>query len=202
MVFIDIANTTVKTKTCNRNHGQSIIFSVEGSETQTDAKDTKMSRPKTTFRSYAAAVAFAKRLHLRTMRDWVAFSKNGNSETTRPKDIPSNPWVVYQSELAQMGKKFSINEFLGSKRSRISKSKTAISAAGTRSLVSKPANGNGYSKLLTYAQARAALRKMHVKSRADFNALVRMRLLPPMMPERPSTAFKSKWRNWSTFLSA
>lgn len=76
-----------------------------------------MSRTKTTFKSYADASAFVKKLHLRTMQEWIDYSKGKDAQgRVRPKDIPSNPWTIYSPELNEQGKKFSINEFIGSER--------------------------------------------------------------------------------------
>jgi len=51
------------------------------------------------------------------MQEWIDYSKGKDSQgRVRPKDIPSNPWTIYSPELNEQGKKFSINEFIGSER--------------------------------------------------------------------------------------
>lgn len=181
-----------------------------------------MSRTKTSFKNYAAASRFMRKLGLTSMQDWIDFSKGqGPNGATRPKDIPSNPWTVYGPQLEAEGKKFSINEFLGSKKvakrvakkAVVKKTATKVTPADKRgkrvaksvtSTVEKPLTltKTVSDKPLSYSASRAALRKMHVKSQADFNALARMKLLPPQLPKNPSQEFKSQWKNWKTFLAA
>jgi len=174
-----------------------------------------MPRTKTTFKSYAAARAYVRKLKLRTMQDWINFSKGQDPEgRTRPKDIPSNPWTVYAPILAEQGKKFSINEFLGSER-KTGKMTAAMKKTGDKMVTAvkksiKQVQDTNVpqqlqeaimsSKPMTYSKTKAVLKKLHVRSQADFNALVRMRLLPKQLPKKPSEAFKSQWKGWKNFL--
>lgn len=180
-----------------------------------------MSRTKTTFKSYAAAKAVVKKLGLRTMRDWNNFSKGQDPEgRTRPKDIPSNPWTIYGPQLQAENKKFSISEFLGASTKNGAKAKIPSMALSTASaatarktrktplvniITAQPVAVRAKSvavmdRPVTYAKAKSLLRKMRVKSRADFNALVRMKLLPATLPTQPSQAFKQNWNGWRQFL--
>lgn len=217
--------------------------------------ENKMSRTKTTFKSYAEASAFVKKLHLRTMQEWIDYSKGKDSQgRTRPKDIPSNPWTIYAPELNEQGKKFSINEFIGSERKvgvkttrkakaqdakttrtrkpkaeeapKVKKTKVAstrktkvkvqeprtsvrtqkaklqeVAATRTRKPAFKELTSEVKGKAFTYSKARGILKKMNVKNQADFNALVRMKLLPKQLPEHPNEAFKDEWKSWKEFLN-
>lgn len=175
-----------------------------------------MSRTKTQFRSYAEAQSYVSKLHLVTMKDWIDFSKgNHPSGKSRPKDIPSNPWTIYAEELQAQGKKFSINEFLGSGKApkkntiriasvRKTEPKSEVPAVTTktrqRSNVALRLVDIIGDKPITYRTAKTALKKLHVKSQADFNALVRMKLLPKEFPVQPAQVFKSQWNGWKNFL--
>ncbi len=150
------------------------------------------------------------KLNLRTMQDWINFSKGLDPEgRVRPKDIPSNPWTVYGPQLQQEGKKFSIREFLGvnTEEKVVRKRKQNVAKTEKKQLASKNAvttkkkGASEKSGDFTYASARSLLKQMRAKSLADFNALIRMRLLPKQFPENPPQAFEGKWKSWKAFLS-
>lgn len=183
-------------------------------------------KTKKSFKSYAAASAFVKKLGLQSMQDWIDFSKGKNADgNVRPKDIPSNPWTVYRSELEAKGAKFSINKFIGAKRTtgrkavpnvtkvvtatrtprvvkviRTAKSVPVPVVPVVRTPKVAPSVATTRAKPLTYAKAKSTLKKMHVGSRADFNAAVRMRILPKNFPKNPVTTFKAQWKGWKSFL--
>jgi hypothetical protein len=156
-----------------------------------------MPRPKTSFKNYEDASAYVKQLNLRSIKDWNEFSQNKNSNHSRPKDIPSNPWRVYGEELAKQGKKFSIRAFIGSGE----ETETPVVASKRQDVVmKKPVRAQ--TKPITYAKARSLVRKMRVKSRADFNALVRMKLLPKEVSRTPASEYPGQWQGWKSFLGA
>lgn len=133
-----------------------------------------MSRTKTTFKSYADASAFVKKLHLRTMQEWIDYSKGKDSQgRVRPKDIPSNPWTIYSPELNEQGKKFSINEFIGSERK--------VGVKTTR----KP----------KMQDIKARTRKLNVEETP------RAKKTKTVSTRKTNEVFNDEWKSWKKFLS-
>ena len=198
-----------------------------------------MSRTRKTYKPYAAARSYVRKLNLKSMKDWIAFSKGiHESGVKRPNDIPSNPWTIYNDALVEQGKKFSINDFIGNKPQRVMAKRSSevtevpkrrgrkpsvpsvsneVSSASTpkrgRKVMKKEATmdantvanaitENGETSVFTYAKAKAFLKRMHVKTRADFNALIRMQILPQNFPANPAEAFKNHWQGWNEFLGS
>lgn len=151
------------------------------------------------FLNYAAAQAFVATLALTSMQDWIAYSKGKDPQgRTRPEDIPSNPWTVYKAELTAMGKKFSINEFIGCKMPRKPRTKKAD---GAPKPTRKPKDVVPTVVSQTpFEIARTAIQVLKLPNREAFYDLKRKNMLPAGVPRKPEDTFKSEWQGWGDFL--
>jgi len=160
------------------------------------------------FLNYAAAQAFVATLALTSMQDWIAYSKGKDPQgRTRPEDIPSNPWTVYKAELTAMGKKFSINEFIGCKLPRKPRTKKADGApkatrkpkADAVTVTDAPADVPVVSQT-PFEIARTAIQALKLPNRDAFYDLKRKNMLPAGVPRKPEDTFKGEWQGWGDFL--
>ena len=169
-----------------------------------------MAGKRKTFLNYAAAQLVVAALALTSMQDWIAYAKGKDAQgRIRPDDIPSNPWTVYKDELAEMGKKFSINEFIGCKKKRQARTPKADKPARvprtpkadkTVTEPVAPVESDNDSTMTPFEIARDAIRAMNLSSRDAFNALKKEDKLPVGVPRNPDSTFKAEWKGWGDFL--
>lgn len=157
------------------------------------------------FLNYSACRTLVIALGLTSMQDWIAYAKSGN----RPADVPSNPWNVYQDELASMTppQKFNINEFIGCKLPRKTRVKKdgevkAVKApkTATTPVADAPVDVPDTSGLTPFEIAKTAIQEMKLTSREAFYDLKRKDMLPAGVPRNPDTTFKNDWKGWGDFL--
>ncbi len=70
----------------------------------TGRRSPKRSKPAHNYRPFARARAFARRLGLRTQRQWIAYARGKRPDLPpRPDDIPKDPRTVYSDVFTTMG---------------------------------------------------------------------------------------------------
>jgi hypothetical protein len=167
-----------------------------------------MAGKRKSFLDYAAAQAIVAALALTSMQDWIAYSKGKDPQgRTRPDNIPSNPWTVYKTELADQGKKFSINEFIGCKLARKPRAKKTDGAPKSTRKPKNVADANVADTDVAdtvvqtpFEIARAAVQALQLPNRDAFNNLKRDNMLPAGIPRNPDSTFKAEWQGWGDFL--
>lgn len=150
------------------------------------------------FLSYNLARTFVVALALTSMQEWIAYAKGEDKQgRKRPDNIPSNPWTVYRDELAETGAKFSINDFIGCKLSR--KSRTPKVEKPVKSKTAKAPKADTVSKT-PFQIAQDAIQELNLPNREAFYALKRENKLPAGVPRKPDDTFKGEWQGWGDFL--
>ena len=150
------------------------------------------------FLSYDLARTFVVALALTSMQDWIAYAKGEDKQgRLRPDNIPSNPWTVYKDELAEQGLKFSINDFIGCKLAR--KSRTPKAPKADKPVKSKAPKADAVVKT-PFQIAKDAIQELNLPNREAFYALKRENKLPAGVPRKPDDAFKGEWQGWGDFL--
>lgn len=151
------------------------------------------------FLSYDLARTFVVALALTSMQDWIAYAKGEDKQgRQRPDNIPSNPWTVYKDELKDRGEKFSINEFIGCKLAR--KSRTPKATKADKPVKSKAPKADVVVAKTPFQIAKDAIQELNLPNREAFYALKRENKLPAGVPRKPDDAFKGEWQGWGDFL--
>lgn len=173
-----------------------------------------MGKNRKNFLNYAMAQAFVITLGLTSMQDWIAYAKGKDEKgRIRPDNLPSNPWTVYKTELAEMNppQKFNINTFIGCKLARKPRTKKADGAVSTprKPRVKKteavadvtPEDAQTESAVLSaFEQAKQTIQALNLPNREAFYELKRKDMLPAGVPRKPEDTFKSEWQGWGDFL--
>ena len=160
-----------------------------------------MAGKRKSFLSYDLARTFVIALALTSMQDWIAYAKGEDKQgRLRPDNIPSNPWTVYKDELAEQGLKFSINEFIGCKLPRKTRTPKASKAdKPVKPKTQKAPKADAVSKT-PFQIAKDAIQELNLPNREAFYALKRENKLPAGVPRKPDDAFKGEWQGWGDFL--
>lgn len=153
------------------------------------------------FLSYDLARTFVVALALTSMQDWIAYAKGEDKQgRQRPDNIPSNPWTVYKDELKDRGEKFSINDFIGCKLARKSRTPKATKAdKPVKPKTQKAPKADAVAKT-PFQIAKDAIQELNLPNREAFYALKRENKLPAGVPRKPDDAFKGEWQGWGDFL--
>lgn len=139
-------------------------------------------------RNYKDARDFVRGLGLKDTAAWHAYAASAE----RPKDIPVNPWVAYREYFAQIGEKFSINDFIGARAKRGRPRKGEIRL--------KPPKVAPVQKS-AYQLAKEIVQSLNLKSRAEFTEMSKNGKRPEGVPARPDLTFAGgEWEGWAEFL--
>jgi superfamily II DNA or RNA helicase len=126
---------------------------------------------KVNWRPFAEAREFSRTLNLKSQAEWIEYCKSEH----RPRDIPTNPNVVYQSN----GWK-NLGDWLG----------TEFVALYLRNY--RP-----------FSEARDYVRNLKLKSVTEWRAFCKTGLLPPDIPLAPQMTYKGKgWSGVSDWLGS
>ena len=120
-----------------------------------------------TFRSFTEAKELIQELHIASVPEWNQFSKS----PYRPKDIPSNPHLIYKSEWKGWG------EFLGTGR-------IAPSEAVFRS----------------YIDAKTFIQGIGLNSSTEWREFCKSGKKPQDIPSAPDRIYGDIWEGWGEFL--
>jgi hypothetical protein len=132
------------------------------------------------FLSYEEARAFVIKLGIQSHKEWNLYTTGKTGVFgAKPANIPSNPWSVYQ-EAGWRG----IKHWLG----------TGVAVQA------------GRSRMVSYAEARAFVRKLKLRGLNDWRAYVKgeMKHLAPRpanIPATPNVTYRRRgWVGWGDFL--
>jgi len=120
------------------------------------------------WRSFAKARKFARSLGLKTGQEWATFCKSEQ----RPKDIPTNPNVVYKNKgWEDRGDWLGTDYIVPSKR-----------------------------QYRSFENARKFVQSLELKNTIDWNKYCNSKKLPKDIPRNPQKIYKNEWKTWKYFI--
>ena len=137
----------------------------------------KISRRGRKFKTFDEVKCFAKKLKLRSLKEWQSYSKGElKGYSKRPDDIPSSPQSTFREDWKGWG------DFLGTGR------------VAPQNKVFK-----------TFKQARSFVRKLKLKNNREWRLYTKGELKahskkPDDIPSTPEDVYKENWNGWKDFL--
>ncbi len=122
---------------------------------------------KANWRSFEEARKYIHSLKLKNLTDWRGYIKSGN----KPKDIPSSPAMVYESQWINLG------DWLG----------TGYIAPWLR-------------EYLTFQEAKRIVSTFKIKSKDSWLIFSKSNQKPENIPSDPRRVYKEEWISWADWL--
>ena len=119
------------------------------------------------YRPFAEARAVVRSLGIQSGDEWKSYSRSGE----KPEDIPSTPWVVYESDWKGMG------DWLG-----------------TGSIATR------YRRFLPFKEGRAFARDLGLKSVKEWRAYCASGDRCVDVPVNPDIVYRGDWKSWYDWL--
>jgi superfamily II DNA or RNA helicase len=122
---------------------------------------------KRVYRSFEEARQFVRSLGLKNLNEWNDYRKS----PLRPKDIPTNPNIVYKQNWKDLG------DWLGT------------GTIASKNLVYRP-----------FEEARQFVRGLHLKGEHEWREYAKSKNKPIDIPYKPVRTYRKEWKDWGDWL--